>query len=362
MFLLILGFGTPLYLWERGSANRFAIAGLCLRRDALSSRHDPPHHHPARHARGHRPRRRVDPRGTAGGVPDRNGVRAGRRRHRRPRRRGDLRGQAPPHLQSADRPRRRPGHGRAAGRVRRPRARRRRPLLAGGPDAGVAAERGLAGIAAGHRRPRHPGGARSRPSRGPRPARRGTHTDRRAQRQSLRPHQPHRGGACRGHARPRPRSRWRPLPHRHQIDDHRPVGAAGGDPATGRRGPRGPRVGARAARQRRQRRTADRARPVGKPLRPRPARPPERDRGAPRRGSSRFRSGSGGRPQFEPRRRSGRGGGQPVCHAARPRPSRLRRHRGDADSRSRLGRRDQRPAAPRRRPRPMSAAAEGAAE
>jgi L-threonylcarbamoyladenylate synthase len=76
---------------------------------------------------------------------------------------------------------------------------------------------------------------------------------------------------------------------------------------------------------------------AGAPLRTVAAVAPQRRRRAAGRGAARLRRRGTGRcrRQSQPQRRCGRGGGQPVRHAARPRPPGDRRHRRDADPRAR---------------------------
>ena len=145
----------------------------------------------------HRRGRCRAPRRQARRLPDGDGLRPGRRRHRRPRRGRDLRSQRPAELQPADHPSRRSRGCRRPGDDGRARPDPGDAVLAWALDPGPAAPGGMPRLAAGlggARYARRPGAA---PSRGGPPAEGLRRADRRPQRQSLRAAQPHHGGPCR---------------------------------------------------------------------------------------------------------------------------------------------------------------------
>ncbi len=168
-----------------------------------------------RHCRGHRGARAP----TACRDPDRDRLRACRRRHPSGGHHLDLRDEGPPTLQSADLPHGGSGDGRAICRVRSGLADARRGLLAGAAHAGAPAQGEYRHSSAGDRGARHGRHPRARRVYGrahpqPRPTSRG------AECQFIRADQPDHGAACRGRSRCQDRSdhRWRPLPGRRGID------------------------------------------------------------------------------------------------------------------------------------------------
>ena len=192
----------------------------------------------ARHRRGGR---HPAP-GRARGLPDRDRLRPGCRRHQRRGGGAHLRRQGQARAQSPDRPRGRSRRGARHRPLRRPGPAARGRLLAGTPDPGPAPGRGCAPVAAGHGRPGHGGGADPRPPDRPRPARGHPPAGGRPQRQPVGPGQPDHRRPCRGRSRFRGRAGPRRgcLRGRGREQRARPQRERAAPAATGRPRPRGP--------------------------------------------------------------------------------------------------------------------------